>query len=255
MEFDIQQILHISLIILLASTVQSAVGFAFALLATPLLIWIGIPLPAAITIVAVSSFFQAGIGVKHLYKDVPWKISVTATIVRTATVFIGILILKMITDLDTGIIRFIVGCFLTVLVILPAILRIKPVEKVHWFWGALAFSSSGVLNGMIGMGGPPLVLWALRHDWPVKQVRGFLFAVLLFSLPLQILMLYNTFGNGIEKAVLIGFASIPAIALGTFIGIPLGNRMSKSLLRIIVNCILLIIAASSIAPVFMKYCK
>ena len=40
----------------------------------------------------------------------------------------------------------------------------------------LTFTGSGVLAGLCGMGGPPLVLWAMAHDWPTQRIRGFLFA-------------------------------------------------------------------------------
>jgi hypothetical protein len=46
------------------------------------------------------------------------------------------------------------------------------------FTGAqIAFAAAALgLAGICGMGGPPLVLWAMAHDWPADKVRAFLFA-------------------------------------------------------------------------------
>ena len=235
-------------ILCLASTVQSAIGFAYALVATPLLIWTGIPLPNVITMVAVCSFIQAVIGARHLRASVPRRLTLIAMTVRIGTLVVGLLILRQIAELDTRAIRFVVGIVLCLLVVTQLVGKVRPAQTMHWLWGALAFSTSGLLSGACGMGGPPLVLWAMRHDWPAEKIRGFLFAVFAASIPIQIMLLYFTFGIDILHATATALLLAPAVFLGAAVGLPLGNRLPIPILRGIVYAILLIIGLSSIIP-------
>ena len=235
-------------VLCLASTVQSAIGFGYALVATPLLIWTGIPLPNTITLVAVCSFIQSVIGARHLRASVPWSLVLIAITVRVGTLIIGLLILRQIVELDTHTIRFVVGIVLSLLVIIQLVGKVRPAETVHWLWGALAFSTSGLLAGICGMGGPPLVLWAMHHDWSAKKIRGFLFAVFAASIPIQVVLLYFTFGMDILRFTITALLLAPAVLLGTVIGLPLGNRLPRPVLSGIVYATLLIIGLSSIIP-------
>lgn len=118
-------------ILCLASTVQSAIGFGYALTSTPLLIWIGIPLPNAITMVVTCSFVQAVIGAGHLRTSVPWRLTIIATTMRVGTLLVGLLILRHIAELDTRAIRFIVGVVLCLLGITQLVGKVCPAETMH----------------------------------------------------------------------------------------------------------------------------
>jgi uncharacterized membrane protein YfcA len=171
-----------------------------------------------------------------------------ATTVRVGMLFVGVLILRQIAGLDTRAIRFVVGAVLCLLVIILLVCKVRPVESMHWLWGALAFSASGLLSGACGMGGPPLVLWSLGHSWPVEKIRGFMFAVFAASTPIQIVLLYSTFGIDILWTAVIALLLAPAVFLGASIGLPLGNRLPRPLLSGIVYSTLLVIGLSSIIP-------
>ena len=235
-------------VLCLASTVQSAIGFAYALVATPLLIWTGISLPNAITLVAVCSFVQAVIGAGHLRTSVPWRLSLIATTIRVGTLIVGLLILRQIVGLNPRVIRFVVGLILCLLVITQLVGKTRPAETMHWLWGALAFSTSGFLAGMCGMGGPPLVLWAMHHDWPAERIRGFLFAIFAASIPIQVMLLYFTFGMDILRSTVIALLLAPVVFLGAAVGLPLGNRLPRPILSGIVYATLMVIGLSSIIP-------
>ena len=252
MNMDIFTIVGVVGIICVASAIQSAVGFAFALFATPLLTWTGMPLQYIITTVSVCSFVQSSLGTRHLRASVPWRLSLLVIASRLVTLVLGILILKKIAGLDVSGIRLIVGSVLCLLVILQLVGKIRPSEKVHWVWGGLAFSTSGLLMGITGMGGPPLVLWAVAHNWSVEKTRGFLFSVFAATIPIQIMLLYITFGTDILLTAMRALLLAPAVYLGVKIGIPIGNRMPRQLLRRIVYLLLLAIGLSSILPTIIQ---
>jgi uncharacterized membrane protein YfcA len=248
MNITILNIIAAAGVLCLASTVQSAIGFGYALVATPLLIWVGISLPNVITMVAVCSFVQAFIGARHLRASVPWRLALLATAVRVGMLLVGLLILEQIAELDTGTIRLVVGLVLCLLVFTQLLGKVRPVDRIHWFWGGLAFSTSGLLAGASGMGGPPLVLWAISHNWSAEKIRGFLFTVYAASIPIQIVLLYFTFGTDILWSTVTALMLAPAVFLGAAIGLPLGNRLPRPILSGIVYATLLAIGASSIIP-------
>ena len=58
----------------------------------------------------------------------------------------------------------------------------------------LAGMASGYMAGAFGMGGPPLVLWTMAHDWPAKKSRAFLWSNYLVFMPIQSCLLLWLFG-------------------------------------------------------------
>jgi len=252
---EIVDIVVAGFIICLAGMGQSAVGFGYALFATPLLVWIGIPLPNVIVLVATCGMIQAIIGARKLHAAVPWRLSLTATAIRLASVIIGLFLLKRLVVLNTNHIRMMIGCILCLLVAIQILWRPQPVKSMHWGWAGIAFSASGLLAGICGMGGPPLVLWSMAHDWSTQKTRGFLFAVFATSIPVQIVLLSLTFGTSILWNAAVGIAFLPLVYLATAIGLPIGNRMAKDKLSHIAYAILLVIGISAVVPAILTQLK
>ena len=159
---------------------------------------------------------------------------------------VGIFLLRFLADQGERSVKLVVGSVLCILVATAVIGKFKPVEKLHWGWGVLACSASGLLAGLVGMGGPPLVFWTLMHDWTVAKTRGFLFAVFVICRPLQLVLLYGAFGPQILHTVGLAVLLMPAVFAGAALGLPLGNRLSKPVLRMIVYAVLATIGLSSV---------
>ena len=246
-------LIPVGVIVFLAGLAQSAVGFGYALYATPLLVWIGIPLQNTITFVATCAMIQAALGAHKLRAAVPWRLVFTGTAIRLATFFVGLYLLKRLVAASTDQIRMAVGLILCLLVMLQLLWRPRPVEKMHPAWGGLAFSASGLLSGICGMGGPPVVLWLMAHNWSTNKTRGFLFAIFATSLPVQIFFMYLAFGTDILWSVAIAIAFMPLVYLGSAIGLPIGNRLPKETLRRIAYAILLVIGISAAVPPLLAY--
>ena len=243
---ELLDILTVGVVIGFAALIQSAVGFGFLLFATPLILWIGFPLPDVVTLVSTCSTVQAALGARHLRTSVPWRLTLTATMVRIIAVVIGLFLLKRIVDLDVNYIKLVIGSIVGLIVIVKLACRPRPVEKAHWGWAGLAFVVSGLLSGICGIGGPPLVIWSTVQNWPTNKIRAFLFAVLAISTPVQIVLLGMTFGVELFKYVAIGIAFFPVAYLGYSVGLPIGNRMRKKRHRLIADLILLLVAVSTV---------
>ncbi len=252
MVYDPVTIILLMIVVCFGGVMQSAVGFAYALFATPLLVLIGIPLPSTIVIVATCSLVQSIFGALHLRAHSPWRIAAVALVIRLSATAIGILWLKRLATLPMDDIRLIVGVVLCLLVTVQWLIRVKPADHLHPAWAGLAFTSSGLLSGLVGMGGPPLVLWAMGHNWSNEKTRGFLFTVFMVSLPAQLVMLYFTFGRAVLTDLRTGLFLSPVVVLGAVIGMPIGNRLSRGTLRNIAYVILLILGLIAVIPRILR---
>ena len=110
----------------------------------------------------------------------------------------------------------------------------------------LAFSGSGIMQGVAAMGGPPAVLWVMAHQWTNRQTRAFLLTLFLMVAPMQLALLYLTARSDIARALLIGLILSPLVALGSYIGVRLGDLIAMQALRQIALAILLLTALLSI---------
>ena len=232
-------------IIWLAVAVQSTVGFGSALVAVPALLWLGVPLPTVIALVATVSMIQSCMGAHNLRGSVPWRLTFVAVVVMLAGLGAGLLMLRVVADLRPEYVRRGVGIMLCVLVGLQCVVRPQPVARLHWLWGAVAFLSSGFLGGVCGLSGPPLVIWSMAHDWPAAKTRGFLFASFAATNPVSILLLSFMFGPQVLWGVMAGLACLPVVALGGAVGLRVGQRIEKERLRKLAYGLLLAIGVGA----------
>ncbi|MEN6323617.1 MAG: sulfite exporter TauE/SafE family protein [Proteiniphilum sp.] len=243
----ISTIIFCGLILSLASMIQAAVGFAYALFATPLLVWLGIPLHQVIVMVSVGSLLQSVAGVRSLHASIPWKEVGIATALSIVGLIAGLFILRQIISLDSRYILMIVGIALSVLVLVQLLFKPRQVDKVRWPYTILAFLLSGVFSGTIGMGGPPLVLWVMAHDWEPAKIKGFYFASFLLFIPIMIFFMAVLPGFGsLSKPILFSLAFFPLIYAGSLIGLKIGNRLSKRKLYVVTSVFLLLTGISTI---------
>jgi uncharacterized membrane protein YfcA len=127
----------------------------------------------------------------------------------------------------------------------------KPRPTLHSGWGIFAFPISGFLQGLVGMGGPAMVLWVQAHDWNTRQSRGFLFTMYLISIVPAIALLYIAFGDRIIEPSIIALAMTPLLLLVTSLGLTAGTKLGrKRLRRITLGVLILIGVCGLIAPWF-----
>lgn len=246
MPYDLTQILLSAVVLLFGGFLQSTVGFAFGLFAIPLLIKVGIPVQEVIAVIIVASTAQGLLAARALKDHIPRDYILIPGLIRAAATVFGILLLRMIVDFDKNLMQAIIGVVLIGSVLLLWLLPRKPTKEVKTAWLYAAAPVSGIIGGLIGMGGPPLLLWAIFQPWEPKQVRAWLFTMFLTTLPIQLVLLYFVFGTPIAWGALLGLICSPVIYVGTRIGVGLGNRLSKKQLEIIVYIILLYLGIRSI---------
>ena len=114
-----------------------------------------------------------------------------------------------------------------------------PPGRTATFWAAF---SSGFLAGVVGMGGPPLVLWVMRQKWTSSRQRCFLWLSFLLVMPLQIVLMSYKFGRDWLLALGTGALVIPlTLAVAPLAG-RWADKWSKQRLRFGMRLFLLLIA-------------
>ena len=251
MHYEIEQIIWAALILFAGGFLQSTVGFAYGLFAIPLLIWVGIPVEEVIAVIIVSSCIQGVFAARSLRAYIPTDYIILPAVLRAIFVVFGILLLEIIIDFDKNLMQAIIGAVLIISVLSLSLIPRNPSSEVKTGWLYVAAPASGIIGGLIGMGGPPLLLWAIFQPWEPKQLRSWLFTMFLTTLPIQLLIMFIKFGWPIAWGSALGLICFPVILIGSRIGVSLGNKLSKKQLEMIVYIILFVLGVKSVANYFM----
>ena len=234
------------LILCFASFMQGALGFGLGLIAVPLLLSNDFSLSQAVALTMLSIGIQVLFGTIQLRQHIPWGDVKLAATIRYLTVPIGVLILVSIENLDTEQIKQFVG----IAVLFALVLRAIPKEQQHRQLplpiSIATFSISGVLQGIVAMGGPPIILWMTTRDFTAKQARAFTMILFLLNTPVQALLLLLLSDTMTVDVVLLALMLSPLIFIGSTCGVVIGNHFSKPLLNRLAMVVLLLIALNSI---------
>jgi uncharacterized membrane protein YfcA len=251
MPYTPTQYLLVSLIILASSVLQGAVGFASGLFGTPLLMLTGMSLPDAVAISLVASAFQNCIAAWQLRREIDFRRALQPILIRLAMLPLGVIALYYVGKQGNALASQIVGVIILSIVAVQQAFRVPPQPRLHPLWEWSAFGLGGFLLGLCGMGGPPMMLWALAHDWPMNRTRAFMYFIFVTGLVPQGLLLWWAFGDKILWSMLLGVAVLPAVLIGLYIGLYLSRLISDRVLRSVCVAVLVVIALSAIvSPYF-----
>lgn len=250
-ELGASGLLSIALIVAMASAVQSAVGFGAGLVAVPLFTWLGLPLPRAIAllygVVIVHAGYNLWSHVKRRLGPLPLGPALWMSLPRSALTPVGVWLLDAYLAGNQQSTRLAVGGGLFAALLARRVFRPVARAKVALGWGIMAGCASGLLAGVLGMGGPPIVLYALAHEWPKERFRAYLWSTFLFGLPAAIAMLCLAFGVVIAWHLALGVALGPCVWLGSELGLRLTRAWPVSAIQRGATLLLLLLAASSLA--------
>lgn len=234
---------------LLGSVLQSAVGFGAGMLSVPLLVWAGFPLAKAVSMMLGVVTLHAGYNAFLARADIRWRPIVPMTLIRWGSSPIGVWLLVNFLQQSQATAKRAVGAVLLASLLLNAKNTSNPRTHLHAGWMWLAGMSSGILGASVGMGGPPLILYALSHDWTNERTKSYLWMLFLLGSPMIALILWWRLGDPAMHQFLIGVAHAPVIWLGSTIGLRLSRLNSRETLRRISIAALAIIAlVSMLAP-------
>jgi uncharacterized membrane protein YfcA len=246
----VEQLILAALILFVSSMIQAMIGFAFNLIAIPLLIWIGFSLAESVAMTSIPIFVQLSLNTWKLRRHIVWRDLPLPVVIRFITLPVGIALLYTINGLETATIKQVVGVILLGIILVQLFVHFKPREHFHILWDILAFGLSGMMLGMTGMGGPPVVGWLMAHDWEPKRIRGFVSFLFWISAPVQIALLYWKLGDHVTVAFGWGIAFLPLVIIATLIGIHIGNTFDRKRLK---NAVIFFLFLTAVVSILSPY--
>ena len=236
---------YLAMAVILAGggVLQSAAGFGYGLFSVTLLLLLGLAPYEAIPMVTVATAIQGLVGTWHHRREVPWPLVGGSSLLILVTTPVGVFLLGRITLLSEAGVQQVFGLIVLAIVLVYALWHPHPRERVPPAWTVAAMLSGGLLAGLCGMSGPPIVLWAMTHQWSSQRTRATLWALFLAMTPMGLFFLYLRFGPIVLHSSLVALLMTPAVLLGAIPGIWIGNRISKPLLRRMAIVLLILLAA------------
>jgi uncharacterized membrane protein YfcA len=228
------------LIILFASIIQATTGFGFSLVAVPLLS-IFLPLKDFIPMLVLFSFLLSFFLFKNLAGNYNKKRIIILAFSGLSSTIFGIFMLKFI---DDNILKFAVGCIILISSVLMLFgIRVK--VKVRILGDIIAGAVSGFLNGSVSLSGPPVIL-LLSNEGAEKET--FRKTLTTYFLLLNFISLPIFFFNGLltRDIVLKSLINLPALGIGMFLGLIIGNRISEGHFKKITLGMILVLGIMSI---------
>ncbi len=248
--------MSVQVVILIVATfasafIQGATGFGYAVVMMPILLWLDFPVVDAIVISAVTSIVQVCLTSFQLRQHLLWGLALYALVIRSLGLPIGLWLLARLELLSSSQIRQVIGLILLTVVLLQLALKIKARDNLHPLWGIFAFISSGILQGVASIGGPATVLWVMAQTWTNQTSRAFTVQLLMLTLPIQLALLYFSYGQAIIPPTMQSLWLLPVVALGTYVGVVFGNQISKVQLRKMVYALIILLALSSMLSPYL----
>lgn len=226
--------------VLLATVTQQVSGFGFALLAVPLLAMVVGPKDAVAVAMAVG-FASSGAMAVGLRDRIDHATLRRLLMGAAAGLPVGVVGLSA---LDAGVLRLALGLVvLGMVVVLARGYRIRTHGN-----GAVvgAGVASGVLNGSLGTGGPPVILVLQAADTEQHRFRATCTAFFAICDVIAIPLLVAS-GAVRPSAWLYAVAAVPAVAVGTVVGSQLARRVDQEQFRRIVLALLVATGAVLVA--------
>jgi len=228
---DPQTLVLIGLVLAGGCLLQTSVRFGFGLLATPLLLLLGLEPEQIIPMIGVAAPVQLLVSLIHHRQKLAWRRMLPMIAVAVAFQPVGVLILARVTALDGSVVRPIFGALVLLALVVQVVAGLQPRRDPHPAWGYIAMPFTGLMSGLAGMPAPPVVLWTMAHDWPARQLRATIWTLFLGLAPTSMLFMIWRFGEVAWRSALLGAAYLPAVLIGTLPGLWLASRIRRPLAR------------------------
>ncbi|GAB5404706.1 MAG: sulfite exporter TauE/SafE family protein [Aureliella sp.] len=250
--FD-QQFFASIAIVCLAAFVQATVGFAAALLGLPLLLWAGNDLMTSQVMIITAMMPQNILSVWKLRKSINVREVLLPAAIRISALPIGIAGLSVVMTWTSAGVNQLVGAIILFALAIQALIGIewKNARKLHWL--IATFGGSGILQGLSGMSGPPMVLWVHGQRFSADHARGFLFSMYISNFIPQMLMLFAKFGTPVISAATTALFSIPLVLISASLGLKLGSWFGDRRLRPLTYCCLFALAICSVLRPWLNF--
>ncbi|MCA9534395.1 MAG: sulfite exporter TauE/SafE family protein [Polyangiales bacterium] len=238
------QIVGAALIVVGGSFVQTIAGFGMGLFSVPLLLYLGFPLSDAVALAVGAGLVQLLIGLRTVHREVAWREASAMALIQALFVPVGMMGMQLLEDAGPARVKQGVGALLFTVLAVRQFWRPVPRDSLPRIWTVIAGSVSGTLAGLAGMGGPPLVLYALAHRYSIDRYRAFLWSQFALIVPVMVITLGLRFGWSVLLAFGLGLVLTPCLWVGARIGMRVSARWEVATVQRIAVGLLYVIAIS-----------
>ncbi|NLB89125.1 MAG: sulfite exporter TauE/SafE family protein [Syntrophomonadaceae bacterium] len=226
-------------IVLVASTLQAATGFGFAIMAIPFFLLLFEPYDA----IQLNIILSLIICITMVYKirhDIDKGMLFRLTLGSLIGVFPGLMMLTFFNEQTLKI-------FVSIILLISVGLLISQVKlKQSIFKEIIVGAVSGLLTSSIGMGGPPLMIYFLGAKTDKATLHATTIAYFIFVSAVSFLLQFWKYSISSNVWVLTLWA-IPVLLIGMLIGQWIFARLDQQLFRKIIYILLI---ASSLYMLF-----
>jgi uncharacterized membrane protein YfcA len=216
------------------SVTQSLSGFGFGILLVAALPPLGLPLRDVVLLIGLLVIPNLAIGLWRLRRQVSLRRVAWLMVGTPLGVPLGIYLL---TKGPAWLVHGLLGVVLIFAAVEPMLLaRLEPPPEKPW-WAVLTGAIAGALGATFGTGGPPLVIYFYRRQWPKEVTKACL--MLMFSWNVATRTVGYVADGLITGDLLLKAAAIsPAVILGTLVGERLFHSISQEAFRRVVAALL-----------------
>lgn len=241
-----EQALFSIVILGLSALLQASAGFGAALFGLPLLLWAGNTLVESQLLILSAMLPQNLFAGWRLRHSIDFREVLVPAAIRITTMPIGVAGLAMLMTLSKESIGQFVGILILAAIGVQCITGVRWSNARRWYWMLITFGGSGLLQGLMGTGGPPMVLWVYGQQYSVDRARAFLFAIYTICFLPQLCLLYWNFGGIVWLPMMTAIIAIPVVLLGADLGLRISQRLGDFRIRTLTYLALVVLAIVAI---------
>lgn len=220
-----------------AAIVQGTLGFAFGMVAMALASLV-VDVRTASILVSPLAFVNVSTTLWSVRESVRWKIVLPIIVGTLVGIPFGLAILL---GGNIFFIKALVSALLLYVGVTNLLRRTVERKPLPTWVAGLAGLGVGVIGGATNIGGPPLVAYASRQPWDPRTFKATLLTTFFVSSGTKTGLLIAS-GN-IQKPMLVCVACLlPAIIVGSLIGVRMFNRIDRERFNRIIAWALLFLA-------------
>ena len=243
----IYTLIFAAIIVLLAAFVRSASGFGYALLATPMLMLV-MDAKSVVVLNTVLGLVANVIVLYHLRRHIDFRRAALIGLGAVAGIPPGAYLLS---SLDSSVIKLAIA-----IVVIPFSF-ILLTDHSHRFQRdtlgcVVAGFFSGATGASTGFGGPPVVLFLLNQGMVKERFIGTLAAYFSFR-TIVTLGAFSSLGIVTTDILIQAVVLLPALWLGSYIGVKMVPRINTVLFKRIVSAIVTVTALIIIVSILMGF--
>ncbi len=221
-----------------ATAAQTLTGFAFGLILVALAASLQLAsvsdaanASTLLTLINTGTYFAGHRG------ELPWKIMRPSLIACLPGVAVGVLLLTWLSGHAVGVLRGLLGVAIIACAALLLIERARATHVGPPVAFATAGAAAGLLGGLFGTSGPPIVFHLYRQPLPPQTIRDALLMLFVVSASTRLVMVLAT-GGFTTRSVLLALLAFPLVAIVTRLLQRRPPPISAGLLRVVVAVLL-----------------